>query len=259
MNVNDYNIYLERMRKSMKDKLWFVDILDNEKEYLVVDYGCSNGTLLNLLPNHWIKIGYDIDEEMIKKGHEINSNTLLFSNWNKIEQLLLENEDKTKVLILSSIIHEIYSYLDFKEVKEFWKRVFDSGFEYIVIRDMVPSNTIDRLPDINNVRNIYLNSNKYQIESFNNVWGKIDYSNKQLVHYLLKYKYIENWDKEVRENYFPIYYENLIYNIIPKKYKIEYIDHYILPYLKNIIKKDFDIDLIDKTHLKLLLKLKEGG
>jgi len=250
-DIKNYEIYIKRMRKSMKDKLWFVDFLDKD-EIMVVDYGCSDGTLLNLLPDNWGKIGYDIDIKMLEKGRKINKNLTLINKWTDVETLI-KDTDSTKVLVLSSIIHEIYSYSSLEEIEEFWYRVFNSGFDYVVIRDMIPSINIDREPDINDVRRVYKYGNYEMVDEFNKIWGKIDFSNKNLVHYLLKYRYVENWKKEVRENYFPVYKEDLLNNIIPDTYNVEFIHHYKLPFLKNVIKKDFDIELNDNTHLKLLL------
>ena len=48
-------------------------------------------------------------------------------------------------------------------------------------------------------------------------------------------------------------YETML-QIIPNKYRINYIDHFILPFINNQIEKDFGIKLQDNTHLKLILK-----
>jgi hypothetical protein len=74
-----------------------------------------------------------------------------------------------------------------------------------------------------------------------------------LIHYLLKYRYTENWDREVRENYLPLTKETLI-SKIPSHYEIVYQEHYTLPYIKHQVQKDCDIVLNDCTHFKILLK-----
>lgn len=71
----------------------------------------------------------------------------------------------------------------------------------------------------------------------------------------MKYRYIENWEREVRENYFPIYFEDLLNKIIENgNYEIVYARQYILPFVKGKVKEDFDIDLVDNTHCQILLK-----
>lgn len=100
------------------------------------------------------------------------------------------------------------------------------------------------------------NYNNKQLKEFENRWGKID-NNKSLIHYLLKYRYNTNWNREVRENYLPITKEEF-FNIIPSSYEIVYYHHYTLPFTKDKIQEDFGIELKDNTHIKILLKLKEN-
>ncbi len=73
------------------------------------------------------------------------------------------------------------------------------------------------------------------------------------MHYLLKYKYIENWDREVNENYLPVSLETLK-SKIPSSYKIAYEDNFILPYLQSQVNKDFGIHITHPTHTKLILR-----
>ena len=56
-------------------------------------------------------------------------------------------------------------------------------------------------------------------------------SNKNFLHYLLTYRYVENWDREVRENYFPHSIEEFL-SKIPTKYEVVYFEHYTLPFLR---------------------------
>ena len=79
--------------------------------------------------------------------------------------------------------------------------------------------------------------------------------NKNLIHYLLKYRYTENWDRELNENYLPISKEKLL-SLIPKNYEVIFYEHYALPFLKEKVREDFGIILKDKTHIKLILKRK---
>ena len=68
----------------------------------------------------------------------------------------------------------------------------------------------------------------------------------------MKYRYIENWERESREDYFPIYLEELLEKI-PVGYEIIYLDHYTLPYAKAKVKEDIGVDIVDNTHCKILL------
>ena len=91
---------------------------------------------------------------------------------------------------------------------------------------------------------------------FEQIWGPIS-QNKNLIHYLMKYRYVENWEREVRENYFPVYLEDLLNTLLSDNiYEIVYSNHYILPFTKSKIEKDFNIILADNTHVQILLRKK---
>ena len=76
---------------------------------------------------------------------------------------------------------------------------------------------------------------------------------RDIVHYLLKYRYVTNWDREMKENYLPLLTEEILLKV-PSNYRIKYYEHYTLPYLKDKVMEDFGIDLNTKTHYKLLLE-----
>lgn len=254
-NVEDYSVYNDRMDRSMMDKLFFVDKVDDPD--LLVDFGCAHGKLCNVLLKFFGDsdiVGYDISNEMLEKAREKSSGSLSFtSEWSQIDSSI--NESETSVLILSSVIHEIYHYSDLDEIDKFWEQVWNSGFDMIVLRDMIPSKSIDRKPPMEKVRKIY---SKYggtkELQDFENSWGSIETSHKQLVHFLLKYRYTEpNWAREVKENYFPFYVEDLL-GEIPDKYSILFHHHFVLPYIRKEVRKDFNIELEDPTHFKLIIE-----
>lgn len=64
-----------------------------------------------------------------------------------------------------------------------------------------------------------------------------------------------NWDREVKENYMPLFREDLL-SMIPPKYRVIYHEHYVLPYLRRTVRNDFGIELKDPTHLKIILEYK---
>ncbi len=255
--IKDHAQYNLRMEKSMMDKLFFVDKIEPE---VVVDYGCATGCLLTHLkqwmPNVYL-VGYDIDEQMIQTARErhINEPQLKFyQRWDDVDNFL-KQINKNTAIVLSSIIHEIYHYCEPCEIDSFWQRLFNHNHvKYIVIRDMVPSRAIDRPSDITDVARVY---GKYlhrqMLQDFQNVWGTIE-NNRQLTHFLLKYRYEEpNWSREVNENYFPIFREDLLAKI-PENFRIVYHEHYSLPYIRRTVREDFGIELKEPTHLKLILE-----
>ena len=124
----------------------------------------------------------------------------------------------------------------------------------IAIRDMMISEK-DKIPsdpsDVKKARSLY----PEKLSEYESIWGSID-EGFNLIHYLLKYRYTENWDREVRENYLPITVEEMR-ALIPSHYEIIYDEHYTLPFIKQSIYHDCKINLRSATHFKLLLKIKK--
>jgi len=249
--IAQYDVYNERMELSMMDKLFFLDKIDPD---LIVDFGCANGALLKAIRPLKPKInliGYDIDPTMAGTTCEFP----IHSDWSLVETA--EYGAMHPALVLSSVIHEVCHYGSKVDIDTFWNQVFGTGFEFIVIRDMVPGRAIDRAACVNDVKKVY---HKFlgtkALDDFERVWGSIE-NNKQLIHFLLKYRYLEpNWEREVRENYMPVTREALLAKI-PMEYDIIFHEHYVLPYLLQTVRDDVGIEIKDPTHLKLILRRKK--
>lgn len=250
--IKDMNIYLKRMQKSVLDKLFFIDKVFEPFD-TIVDFGCANGELINAVQalfGEYNFVGYDISEDMINEAKIHAPNADYYTNWNEIDV------DFSKSLLnISSTVHEVYSYCTKEEIDEFWERVFKSGFKYIAIRDMMFSEKekdwLDK-PLLEIVRNNTQFADK--LRDYESVWGTID-NQHELAHYLLKYKYVQNWDREVHENYVGLSLEEL-HKLIPNDYEITYESHFLLPYTAWQIKNDFAAELTTPTHIKMILKKK---
>ena len=263
-NLTYYN---DCMKKSMSDKLFFIDHLPKNQDFAFVDFGCADGTMINFLTELYngeerenVYIGYDISEEMISLAKTnyhgpINFDVTFTNKWDEVISKLesLGKIHWKKVLVLSSVIHEVYSYGDDKSIGEFWDHVTNSGFDYICIRDMCPYSDIDRPAYYRNIDKIIEKEDyKWQLDDFESKFGNIT-NHKNLVHFLLKYRWKINWTREVNENYFPIYVEDLIKNITKdSKYTIDYLERFRVPFLDKCFKEDFDIELKDFTHIKAI-------
>lgn len=252
--INNYDVYNKRMDKSFQDKLFFLDKIKDNVE-AIVDFGCADGALIRHLSEltNTKLVGYDSDYNMIDIAKsETNKDNCLFNEdfGEIIEEEIIPQES---LLNISSVIHEVYSYLDSKDIEIFWDMVLDSNFKYISIRDLCASESINRPSNINDYTKLIQKAKPRFLSDFESVWGSVR-ENRNLIHYLLKYRFLENWDREVRENYFGLSLERLLSKIPMDKYEIIYFENYILPYTANKIKEDFDIELHDNTHVKLLLK-----
>ena len=254
--IVNYKVYNERMDKSLDDKLFFLNKVDFD---VIVDFGCASGALLSTIekmnPNVKL-IGYDLDTNMLEIARSfLKGDVLLTDTWSEVLSEISKYENP--LLNLSSVIHEVYSYSDTKTVKRFWdERTFGNSFKYVVIRDMLPSSNVDMIDpntfkeDVDKVKKIY---DPYYMESFENIWGSLYNSYRTFMHFLLKYRYTNNWDREVNENYVPVSYET-VKSKIPSNYNIIYEDHFILPYIQSKVMKDFGIKIKYDTHSKFILE-----
>lgn len=254
-SIKNRAVYKEQMRKSLDDKLFFLDKIKSID--CIVDFGCADGFILSEIRknNPEIKlIGYDIDEQMLSDAKDRNiNNCLLTQNWDDVINEIKKYNNV--VLNLSSVIHEVYSYTKTTQIPQFWNRVFNTGFKWVTIRDMIPSIETNKLNWIkfeDDIKKVNKLANKKLLKSFEDKWGIIDDNYRTFIHFLLKYKYVDNWDREVKENYVPISLESLKSKI--KGYEIIFEEDFILPYLKYQVKKDFDIDIKLPTHVKMILK-----
>lgn len=277
IGINFKNIisYNENMAKGMDDKLFFLNKLNfkKDKHYLFVDFGCADGTLIDTLYDvlsqeevHVYYIGYDISNTMIelaksKFSHKTDNYEVLFTNhWDEVMEKVNAYVNMESVLILSSVIHEVYSYAKSQnDVSIFWDKVLNGNFNYICVRDMMISKddyhdtniNIDEFIDTNFPR--YSDKRKYWSD-FEKYWGSIE-NNRNFIHYLLKYRWTINWEREVHENYLPIFIDDFLTKF-SEKYNIAYLERFRIPFLEKCWKEDFDIELEDYTHIKLIFNKK---
>lgn len=269
--INDYQHYTTEMKKSLMDKIFFVDKLPENVD-LFVDYGCADGNVIKLLNElfpHHSYIGYDNNTEMLEmarknlsegnSNNEIPSNVIFTDNWKFVEEIVRKNNSGNKsCLILNSVIHEVLNYSKNKYyLGKFWNMVFDPTlFNYIVIRDMMPSKTINRPAlDIDHEM-VRKAANPKQLNDFEKVFGSID-NQQQMVHFLLKHRYVQNWNRECAENYFPVYQEEFLDKVGRKQSAhILYSESFQVPFLMNEILNFCGVTFLDKTHAKFIIENK---
>lgn len=244
--IANMNVYNDGMRKSMLDKIWFLDKIDGDID-TVYDYGCADGSLLKMVgeicPSMKLT-GYDISQEMIDIAKQNVPNADYLSTYPK------SNLHNT-VLNASSVFHEIHAYSP--DVKWDYQNIFNSCATYIAIRDMFYSKHSCHPTNPISLAKVLQHENPNKISEFEAFNGLL-VNNKDFLHYLLTYRYVENWDREVRENYFPHSVEEFL-SKIPNHYEIVFFEHYTLPFLRDRIFEDFGFTLNDPTHAKILLKL----
>lgn len=261
--IANYDVYTARMKASMYDKIFFVDKIFDDEVDTILDFGCADGELIRavhaFLPNYNF-VGYDNDKKMIHLARQALPFARFTSDWNEINVI----PEKT-ILVMSSVIHEVYSYSTEEEIEEFWSNILNAGFKYIVLRDMLHSSTDIKLePDIISAIHDIINKTEHadMLKYFEDIWGVVDTTEK-LKHFLLKYRYRENWNRESRENYLPITDTELIDKFTKnKKYNVLYDYSGPLPYLMHQVQTDFGLNInsfeplkfVFQSHLRLILQ-----
>ena len=251
--IKNMNVYNAGMRKSMLDKIWWLDKIDDCID-TVLDYGCADGTLLSIAhemnPNLSL-FGYDFNDNMIDLACQNVPNGVFSSKYEDICSTIPER-DKT-ILIASSVFHEIENYSNNATLE--YERIFNNDYKYIAIRDMFMSEKSYGTSSQLAVAKVRQQFAYNKIQEFEAHIGSID-CNENLLQFFLTYRYNENWDREVRENYFPHTVEEFLHKI-PEHYEVMYFKHYTLTFLREQVWKDFGVQLTEPTHGKILLRLKD--
>lgn len=254
-NISDYVHYNSEMEKALKDKLFFPAQLEGIEA--LVDFGCADGALLEAVARLRPELtlcGMDMDEPMLERAKErLPQASFLQTTLPKDCQDI----DETKAAInFSSVLHEVYSYCTGEQIADFWNAINHTGYQYIVIRDMICNVTDEEKADPEEVRKVRSKTELAErLRDFESVWGSIE-RKRNLIHFLLKYRYVYNWSREVRENYIPLSGEAILKQLDLTKYDICMREEFILPFIKENVQDYFDIELKEVTHIKLILKRK---
>lgn len=262
--IADADRYTLELSRSLVDKVFFIDKTDAG---LFVDFGCADGALLGFIDRIYPGVsllGYDNDESMLERARERNpGNGIAYtSSWEDVDAAIrAHREDGVKsCLVMSSVIHEAYSYLPPEDIEAMWRRVWGeghAGFDYVAIRDMMVSRSTSRASDPIQAARIRQVFDPDLLDEWEAHWGAID-ENWSLVHFLLTYRYLRRDNlRELKENYLPVSYEAFL-SSIPKRYFPIFKEHFTLPFLRRRVREDFGIELSDRTHVKLVLERRDG-
>lgn len=255
--ITNMTAYTEEMKKTLLDKCYFIDKTEAK---LFVDFGCADGTLLkfirDIFGDVYQLIGYDISSEMIDLARQQGEGIRFTTQWDEVRQWVrafkAEHPESQSAIVLNSVIHEVLDYSTPQEIDEFWERVWGDDFDYVCVRDMMPDESIDRPADISEVAQVRAKAVPEKLRDFEQCQGPIT-NNRNLVHYLLKYRYSLNWEREVRENYFPLSVQRFL-AMIPETHCIDYFVAFLLPFIKRKVQEDFGITLKDSTHVTVVMR-----
>lgn len=260
MNPKHLETYIEGLQKTLNDKLFFVKYLPKDffNKKIVVDFGCGDGSVLEYIHKNYKPdqiIAVDINPNMREIVRNRIPSAICFSTIQNADQFLnayIKDSTKKKevVVIATSVLHEIG--LDMQLVfKNFCKKYSC----YLIVRDMcVDVETLDENSyTVPLMAKIVASAYPKHLSEFIATYG---FTKRALLHYLLKYTYVENWETEIKENYLSIKWEWLD----EIKSKTIYDNKYIQEWRKNQVMKDFDIDISQYTtctHRELIFKVGE--
>jgi hypothetical protein len=151
---------------------------------------------------------------------------------------------KRKTLIIfSSVLHEVESYWDAI------RKILANSGATVVVRDMRFFSHNSRISK-QNLAKLIIHANPQHLSEFTAKYGL--FTDKDMYHFLLKYSYVDNWELELKEDYFSFDYNSLF-----ALGEVVYQKNYTLAYKKDRVLEDFGIKLTKPTHTMLIIKIKE--
>lgn len=264
--MKDSRGYLERMEKSMREKLFFLEHIDLDNK-IVIDFGSANGALVKEL----IKMNFEnttyfcienneeFFEECKKLEKDRTADVCVLSGLTEVEMWLRHykehgQDDREVVLICSSVMHELTPKMQ-KSVVGFSRAYCD----YMVVRDMFYD--YDSIPDEREKdileKIICLAPRPDLMQQFFYLRGL---SKKSIAEYLLKYSYVENWNTEVHEKYLDVDWINIKY-FETEEVEVEriYENYYRNTFIASRVYNTFGIRINWCTHGQMILKMKRVG
>ena len=232
----------------------------------IVDFGGGAGEFCEFIRD---KVGRPIKFVIIDNNQDFKAQAEAkgFTVFESLDQLMSWEQfnPNTSLLNMSSVIHEIYSYADdfYDDVGYFWSQVGKCRFRQVAIRDMSMNENSYRTAPTDAILWVYENVFRNGgltvkgvplseiMQSFENVWGEIcDLKTrrvdvKNLVHFLIKYRYVENWEREVEENYLPVSQDKLANILTSAGYKFSHKESSKLDFYAKTWDKDFKLRIPD--------------
>lgn len=277
IKINDKGRYCFRMRGSIMDKCFWVDKVPGTKT--VVDWGCADGSMLfwayHLNPDMDVRyVGFDRDKDMVdmarkawngpesvsdetfKKVDNADDIMRFSDNLTDLYRAVMSDKRDFMCLVLSSVLHEILSEHDRSGLGELVDFVNDRAPKYIAIRDMQFRVADPERMDVpwEVFRDIGSWVDNDKIDEFVDMYGGLG-NLKNLVHFLLKSRYPDNWDHEVCEDYFAAK-QSVIDSMFPD-YEPIYWNRYLPPFLRDEIEKKGGLCMDGvTTHVQLILRHK---
>lgn len=244
--------YLERMSKPLQEKLRIARFIPKGTKS-VLDVGCADGIVTLALAEMYPEIdfvGLDLNESFIAKAQaKIGKlQNIRFETGYLRERLA--TPERFDVVLFCSVLHEFFSYGEgistiVKALADAHEILKPKGT--LIIRDMI-------LYEYTEQSDLWVTETKEKVlkkegmtpllQEFEKYFGEIK-SIKVMNHFLLKYMYADNWEREVKENYVPVSFEKYdqIFKLLGMSVLFQRSS--TIPFLKETWKKDFDFSVAE--------------
>ena len=255
--MKNIEIYKERMAKTMtrEEKLFFFDRVDMMSYDTIIDFGGAGGLLVHEIQKEYPLLADKCHFIIVDSNPQMQDDYEL-KNCERVLSLKdIKQPLRRTMLICSSVLHEC-SNEDVLEINYFCKNYVQT----VVMRDMAYlSDSPLKEADDNTARAVDAISKDKDYEA--RFCQSFDYSvrlgggaRKAITEFILKCDYVENWETEVKENYFS---NNVLYLAMLLSsfddFGLIYKWRYALPYKKEQAKRQFDFDL-PYTHVQIILE-----
>ena len=260
--MKDSKGYLERMEKSMREKLFFLEHIDLDNK-IIIDFGAANGALVKeLMKMNFENTTYfciENNEEFFEQCKELEkertADVYAFGGLTEVEMWLRHNkqygdEHREVVLICSSVLHECTSKMQ-KTIVGFSR----SWCKYMIVRDMFFDRCFDEEEKLSLLEHIVIFAKHPELmQQFFYMRGV---SSESIAEYLLKYSYVENWASEVYENYLSVDWTWIkLFRTPDVEPHILFENIYTNNFIASRVYQDFGVEIIWPTHCQLIVEMK---
>jgi SAM-dependent methyltransferase len=266
MTIKNESDYLVSMSKPLQEKLK-ISAFISPSAINVLDVGCADGTVTSslayLLPQVNF-LGIDLKDHFIQLAQEKVGRHKNLQFEKVYLRDLLARPQRFESVIFCSVLHEFFTYGEgissvLKAVADAHELLHEGG--NIVIRDMIMSDASKSQTKVDKLAaKIYAKVElKQQIADFETRYGMLA-NLCNLNHFLLKYRYTDNWERELAENYTAITFEQYEKMFELLGMQVTYKKSYLIDFMRTKWNEDFgftDGELVNFISTGILVAEKE--
>ncbi|MBP9758029.1 MAG: class I SAM-dependent methyltransferase, partial [Candidatus Pacebacteria bacterium] len=215
----------------------------------ILDVGCANGVITKGIAHRYPEArvhGIDLDDEFITEAARPSEDDHAPEFERVYLREILERPRRYDAVTFMSVLHEFYSYGNrepsvMKAVADAYELLNPGG--KLVIRDMILPERMKtaEFPATSIANKIRANSEVAgRLAEFEAMYGPID-TLYNANHFLLKYMYEENWERELPENYVPVSTEQYRGLFDWLGAETTHAESYLIPYLRDKWQADFGL------------------